>query len=367
MTARITQGPINALGEGETETRITQAPVEVLGVGDNEQRITQLALYVLGLNAPPNRITQLPVSVLLQLEAAPRITQFPMSVLAAAIPCVSYLAQCWKVTRRDGESYTFTAHDRPIIFRGDTYNPCGAMNPSAYQASGQMKDVGNANLIGLMSLDSDMPGIPIADITAGLLDAAQVEIWEVPWQGDESPLPILKGYISKITQMDISYQAEILTQSGLLANQGIVENYTPNCRFMLGDARCAKPLAAFTESSIVSELAAGSAQMQSRKRQFFDAARIEADGYWANGMLTWTGGDNTGYSSEVAASFDNGAIILWNVMPHEIQLGDAYTIIAGCDKKKETCISKFSNIANFGGFPDIPGNDVIFQTPDAKQ
>src|SRR6185436_15403332 len=166
---------------------------------------------------------------------------------------------------------------------------------------------------------------------------------------------------------DISYEAEIITLSELLNNHSMLESYTPTCRFMLGDSRCTVNLAPFTESSTVSEIVDGHARSQSHKRQFIDIARIEADGYWANGVLTWTGGDNAGYSSEVANSFDSGAISLWNVMPNIIQVGDAYTIIAGCDKNLDTCKNKFNNVANFGGFPDIPGNDVIFKTPDAKE
>ena len=30
------------------------------------------------------------------------------------------------------------------------------------------------------------------------------------------------------------------------------------------------------------------------------------------------------------------------------------TLYPGCDRTKETCISKFNNLSNFGGFPYIP-------------
>ncbi len=350
-----------------TDARLTQLPIEILELGPADTQVTQAPVEVLAEIHVDNRLTQLPIELLASIVTATEITQLPIEVLASSVPCVSYLVQCWKITRLDGVVHSFTSHDSPITFRGVTYSPCGSMDPSAYQSSGQMQDIGNASLLGLMSLDGDQPGIPARDITAGLLDAAGVEIWELPWTGSESPLPILKGYISKITQSDINYQAEIVTQSGLLANQGIVENYTPNCRFQLGDSRCTVDLSAYTDSSTVSEQVAGNVRMQSQKREFFDAVRVEADGYWANGILTFTGGDNAGYSSEIAASYDSGAIVLWNVMPNIIEVGDAYTIIAGCDKKKSTCITKFSNIENFGGFPDVPGNDIIFQTPDAKQ
>lgn len=332
-----------------------------------DSRVTQFPIESLAGGTPDARLTQFPIEVLGVEVTASRLTQYPIQVLAGSVDCMSYLVQIWRIQRLDGIIHTFTSHDQALIYADETYYPCGSINASAYQASGQFGEVGNATLAGLIALDNTQSGIPARDIAAGLLDAAEVKIWEVPWQGDENALPVLKGYIGKIEQKDINYQAEIITLSSLLNSSSLLDSYTPNCRFQLGDSNCTVDLAPLTESSVVSDLAEGSVSMQSSKRQFFDVLRTEADGYWANGNLTWDSGNNAGYSSEVANSFDSGAITLWNVMPNDIQIGDDYTIVPGCDKLKTTCIAKFNNIENFGGFPDIPGNDVIFQTPDAKQ
>ena len=45
--------------------------------------------------------------------------------------------------------------------------------------------------------------------------------------------------------------------------------------------------------------------------------------------------------------------------------GDTYTAIAGCDKTRETCVTKFANILNFGGEPDGPGQDALTKPVDA--
>lgn len=349
------------------DSRVTQFPIQALSGGTPDARLTQLPIQVLGTDVAASRALQFPIQVLAIEVTSARVLQYPVQVLASSVDCISYLVQCWRIQRLDGIIHTFTSHDQQVVYAGETYYPCGSINASAYQASGQFGEVGNATLAGLIALDNTQSGIPARDIAAGLLDAAEVKIWEVPWKGDENVLPVLKGYIGKIEQKDINYQAEIITLSSLLNSSSLLDSYTPNCRFRLGDANCTVDLGPLTESSEVSDLAEGSIRMQSSKRQFFDVLRTEIDGYWANGNLTWDSGDNAGYSSEVANSFDSGAITLWNVMPNDIQIGDEYTIVPGCDLLKTTCISKFNNIANFGGFPDIPGNDVIFQTPDAKQ
>jgi len=49
-------------------------------------------------------------------------------------------------------------------------------------------------------------------------------------------------------------------------------------------------------------------------------------------------------------------------MGKSIQVGDTFDIIAGCDKTRETCHSKFNNIINFRGEPDVPGTDKLLTT-----
>jgi uncharacterized phage protein (TIGR02218 family) len=46
-------------------------------------------------------------------------------------------------------------------------------------------------------------------------------------------------------------------------------------------------------------------------------------------------------------------------MPFEVQVGDKLSIYAGCDKRRETCFTKFNNVINFRGEPDLPGLDAI--------
>ncbi len=48
---------------------------------------------------------------------------------------------------------------------------------------------------------------------------------------------------------------------------------------------------------------------------------------------------------------------LWEPMPAPIVTGDAFQVVAGCDKSLASCRDKFANVVNFRGFPDLPGND----------
>jgi len=44
-------------------------------------------------------------------------------------------------------------------------------------------------------------------------------------------------------------------------------------------------------------------------------------------------------------------------------VGDAYSLIPGCDKLLTTCRDKFSNVDNFRGEPHLPGMDAILRGP----
>ena len=42
-------------------------------------------------------------------------------------------------------------------------------------------------------------------------------------------------------------------------------------------------------------------------------------------------------------------------------MGDGFIARAGCDKRIATCSAKFANVANFRGFPSIPGQDAVLR------
>jgi len=52
-------------------------------------------------------------------------------------------------------------------------------------------------------------------------------------------------------------------------------------------------------------------------------------------------------------------LALWQQMPEPVVAGDLFVVTAGCDKRFETCRTKFDNAVNFRGFPHLPGNDFV--------
>jgi len=89
------------------------------------------------------------------------------------------------------------------------------------------------------------------------------------------------------------------------------------------------------------------------------------------GVVFWLTGDNAGRGMEVKDFVaDDGITItqdlsLFLQMPFDIAIGDIATVYRGCDKSRATCRDIFANASRFGGFPDIPGQQ-IFSYPNAK-
>jgi uncharacterized phage protein (TIGR02218 family) len=91
-----------------------------------------------------------------------------------------------------------------------------------------------------------------------------------------------------------------------------------------------------------------------------------ADGWFARGRLTFTGGVNDGLAVEVKSHRKTETEVvldLWQAMPEPIAPGDVFIITAGCDKRFDTCRDRFANTINFRGFPHIPGNDFLVSYP----
>ena len=58
-------------------------------------------------------------------------------------------------------------------------------------------------------------------------------------------------------------------------------------------------------------------------------------------------------------------VTLFLPMPFDVRVGDPVTISAGCAKTIAVCRDTFDNVENFRGEPYVPGNDLLFRTPDA--
>lgn len=252
----------------------------------------------------------------------------------------------WKITRTDAQVFGFTDNSRDVLYSGTLYEARSGHTPS---------NVRTTSTLGVDNLDVqtvlDSQAITEDDIRAGLWDFAEVEIMLVNYLAlSDGHMTLRRGWIGNVQTGTTSFIAELRGMMQPL-QQVIGRVYAPACDAQFGDARCSISAALHTVTGSVSSV--------SSTHVFTDTGRTETDGHFAGGLITWTSGNNAGYRMEVKTSTAPGVITLQQPMPNPLTVADAYSLVAGCDKKLSTCRDRFANAINFRGFPHVPGIDKM--------
>jgi uncharacterized phage protein (TIGR02218 family) len=261
------------------------------------------------------------------------------------------LATAWILTRADGVKLGFTDHDRDLALEGVICAAATGWTAGAAETDLGLK-AGMATAPGAL----DSAAITEADIAAGRYDGAGVEAWRLDWTAPENAVLLWRGTIARLVRTGTAFTAEIEGPLWLL-ERSAGRTYGVLCDAVLGDARCALDVsgAAFNGTGAV-------ASTSDDRRLLVTGIDAFAIGWFAGGRLTWTSGANAG-AVQTAASHLVGetgvVLVLEEAALQPVAAGDAFAIRAGCDKRFATCFSKFANIANFQGFPDIPGDDFL--------
>lgn len=263
------------------------------------------------------------------------------------------LAWCWRIQRADGAAFGFTDHDRALAFDGTTFEPESGLIASEVRTGSDLS-VDAQDAEGVLTSDR----ITETDIRDGLWDNAEVEVWRVNWQDPAQRALLRRGSIGQIRRGRLAFVAEVRSMAHVLG-QTVGRAFQATCDAALGDGRCGVDLEApaFKGTGTVADAV---------RDRAFTASGLGAftDGWFAGGTVTWTTGANAGRMVEVMMHEVTGGVVqitLLELPGRPITSGDGFVARAGCDKQSETCRAKFANIANFRGFPHIPGQDAIIR------
>jgi uncharacterized phage protein (TIGR02218 family) len=264
---------------------------------------------------------------------------------------------CWRVTRRDGLVLGFTDHDRDLAFAGTTF--AARTGLEAAEASAELGfAVGGGDVSGALV----SAGITEADILAGRYNDAAVETWLVNWAAPDQRVLVATASIGEIRRADDAFVAELRGPMHRFDEErGRI--YRRTCSADLGDSCCRVDLASPAYSA-----SASVAETDGALTLVTDGLGAYRESWLTAGKLVWLSGANAGTAIELKAHRVVGGraeLDLWQRMPAPITEGDAFRVTAGCDKLFETCRAKFANIANFRGFPHMPGNDFVLRVVSA--
>ena len=253
----------------------------------------------------------------------------------------------WLIRRSDGIVLGFTDHDCTLTVDGIACEPLTGLNSS--EAS---------TVLGLSVAGGEVEGvlssvkISDTDIEQGRYDDASIEAYLVNWSEPGQHMLLRRWTAGKIIRSGSRFVMEL---KGAAAAFDAVRGrrVLRHCDANLGDTRCGVNV--------------------NDPRYFAESAVLTADGlsltvtgldgfasdWFSGGMLNWTGGANIGRSMRVVAHA--GSVLNLAEPPVlPVAQGDAFRIIAGCDKSFATCKAKFDNGLNFRGFPHLPGNDAAY-------
>ncbi len=264
---------------------------------------------------------------------------------------VTTLARCWRLTLGDGRVLGFTEHDRDLNVGGVTCRAAtGFVGGAMENAMGL--SVGDAALSGVLSDDA----IAAGELETGLYDAARVETWLVNWADVSQRVLLGAGEIGEVRRRGEAFEAEVRSLASRL-NVAVGRTFQPSCDAVLGDRRCGVDTAGAAFRGVGSVVSSVDGRVLEA-----DGIAAFADGWFEGGALVWTSGANAGLRAEVRGSAGL-RIELWRAAAHEVTPGDGFVVTAGCDKRLASCGAKFANVANFRGFPHMPGNDWIAAYP----
>ncbi|MEM7668824.1 MAG: DUF2163 domain-containing protein, partial [Pseudomonadota bacterium] len=245
----------------------------------------------------------------------------------------------------------FTDHDQNISFDGVLFRAESGLTGSAVErATGMRAD--SHSITGALQSEA----IDEAEITRGLYDSAEVQLWLVDWQNPASRVRLATGRLGEIRRSETGFEAEVLGLSEQL-EQPAGRAYLRRCDLRLGEARCGVD----TSQPIFRGL--GTVSTVTGAGRFVAGGVSNYIATWfSEGKLTWTTGGNQGVVSEVKTHLRSNGIAtfdLWLTPPAAIAPGDQFEVEAGCDKRCDTCRVKSNNLINFRGFPHMPGDDFV--------
>lgn len=254
-----------------------------------------------------------------------------------------------KITRTDTTVVGLINHDRDLTISGQLYQAAPGLDvASLVSSAGFTVDNTEGTILedGVIFLRSD--------ILAGRWDGAAFELFRFNWADTSQGRDVRKvGNFGNLQPKRGAHTVELRSlRQRLQAN--IINATQPTCRNRLGDTRCGVNMATGGRT-VTGTLTSVTSQGVIR-----DSTRAEAADFFTNGVLTMTGGENDGLSFKVRDHAADGTLTLAAPAVLTFQIGDTYSLTAGCSKRlAEDCVAVFANALNFNGEPHLPGVDRI--------
>ncbi|MFV9838713.1 MAG: DUF2163 domain-containing protein [Aaplasma endosymbiont of Hyalomma asiaticum] len=258
-------------------------------------------------------------------------------------------AYCWKITLPNGNTIGLTDFDNDLKIENMLYHSSPGARLRLISCESHTSTAQTEVLVGTQ--------ITEADLRHGPFNSAQVKISLTNYA--KTSLGLFTIFEGTVSEVEICNNKIIMQLVGTLCNVlvnkvGVL--FSPQCRAQFCDAACKLNAERFTKFGHVSAVL-------EKYRTFRDSSLSAADCYYKHGIVRFLSGQNKQIAVEVRSNSLN-TIYLGSRVPYPIRIGDRYSILAGCDKNFNTCVTKFKNTENFRGEPHVPDPHLIYHIVD---
>ncbi len=161
--------------------------------------------------------------------------------------------------------------------------------------------------------------------------------------------------LGEISEEDGAFAASLISHKAALLRDPVPRT-SPGCRAEFCGPGCTLSAAAFTQLGIVAAADVDRAAVT--------CPGLTAPELYLGGMLRWLDGPLAGLRAGIRA-VDGDWLVLDRPIDQAPAAGVQVLLRQGCDKRLETCASRFGNAVNFQGEPFLPGNDRLARYPAA--
>ncbi|CAI27716.1 Hypothetical protein ERGA_CDS_02640 [Ehrlichia ruminantium str. Gardel] len=249
------------------------------------------------------------------------------------------IAYCLQLTLKNNKVICLTDFDQDLIVDNITYQSAPGLNIDILKYN---TISGNSTKI-----ESIIDGNTIKeeDVLLGMYDFTTATIFLVNYTNpNQENIILFHGSIEKVTLTNNKLIAELNSLSHLLS-RNLGNFFSSSCRAQFCDTQCKLNKEPFTSSHYITKVI--------NKQEFECITLINTENYYTYGSVTFITGKNSNSTLEVR-KHNKSYIQFYNPLPHDMNINDKFSIIAGCDKSFNTCSYKFNNSKNFRGEPHIP-------------
>jgi uncharacterized phage protein (TIGR02218 family) len=231
--------------------------------------------------------------------------------------------------------YTYTSASTSVFYNFKTYTPKQISREKITQTTDPLREPISISFPRSDAFAKNFIAYAADDFTSITIFRGQLNgsIWAATYRGR-----IVEAVSDGNT---IKLSCESIYTS--IQKNGLQARYEYTCRHLLYSTQCGANKNSFSNTGTVGS--------KSNTTITVAAASSRTNGYFSGGILEDQNG-NTRY----ILSHTGSTLVISKPWP-QLSIGDAVTIYAGCNRARSTCVNKFNNVINFGGFPWIPNKN----------